>query len=99
MSFEWDEAKNRRNIEKHGISFEEAQAVFEDSHALTWVDDRFEYGEVREITLGEIPLETVQTNIVVVVVHTDRNGTTRIISARKATRKERTYYEERKILG
>ncbi len=99
MTFEWDEAKNRRNIEKHGISFEEAQEIFKDPCVLTSLDDRFEYGEVRKITVGEIPLTTLKTTIVVVVVHTDRDGITRIISARKASRKERKNYEERKVLS
>lgn len=86
--FEWDEEKNRTNIEKHGISFEQACRIFE-GVTLTAIDDRFEYGEVREISLG-----MVDGIVVLSVVHTDRNGNTRIISARQANRKERKQYEE-----
>lgn len=98
MPFQWDEAKNRRNIEKHGISLEEAQEVFNDECALTWLDERFEYGEARKVTLGLISL-SIGTSVVVVVIHTDRNGTIRIISARRANRDERKRYERRKIPG
>ncbi len=66
MEFEWDEEKNRLNIDKHGISFEEAVLVFDDVH-LSHVDTREDYGEVREITIGMIA-----GTIVAVVVHTDR---------------------------
>lgn len=86
MKFEWDENKNRSNLEKHGISFEEASLIFEGT-VLTRIDDRREYGEAREISIGEIAEE-----VVIVVVHTKRNKKTRIISARKANRKERGRY-------
>lgn len=90
MRFKWDENKNKSNFEKHGIYFEEAIEIFK-SDCLTWVDDRHDYGEVREITIGEI-----HKNIVLVLVHTDRFGNIRIISARKANKKERSkYYEYR----
>ena len=95
MRYEWDESKSKRNIEKHGVSFYEATTVFYDSDALTFVDDRFSYSEVRFITIGEAWL-TDEAALVVVVVHTDRAGTTRIISARKASRKERARYEQQK---
>ena len=88
MKFEWDEEKNQRNIEKHGIQFEDAQKIF-DGPVLTQRDDRFDYGEVRETSLG-----LFNGMVVLMVVHTDREGTTRLISARKATRKERRFYEE-----
>lgn len=90
MKFEWDENKNISNYEKHGIYFEEATEVFK-SDCLTMVDDRLDYGEIRETTIGEIG-----KNIVIVVVHTDRVGIIRIISARKANERERRkYYEYR----
>lgn len=98
MEFEWDENKNRANITKHGIDFEQAKAVFDDPDLLTYVDDRFEYGEAREISVGLMPLVTQGQSLVVVVVHIDRDGITRIISARKATKRERRLYEEGKIL-
>jgi uncharacterized DUF497 family protein len=87
VQFEWDEEKNQTNIEKHGISFEQAKSIF-DGFVITGTDDRFEYGEVREITTGRIKSTTI-----VVVVHTDRSGRCRIISAREANKKERIYYE------
>ncbi|MFB2838360.1 hypothetical protein NIES2119_06520 [[Phormidium ambiguum] IAM M-71] len=88
MLFEWDEDKNAQNLRKHGISFEEAQEIF-DGIVFTAIDERFDYGEIREISIGAI-----QGVVIVTVVHTERNGAIRIISARKATRQERkTYYE------
>ena len=84
--FEWDEAKNEENLRKHGISFSEAVEIF-NGPILTNIDDRFDYPETREISLGFLG-ETIVVN----VVHTDRNGKTRIISARKATRSERILF-------
>ena len=49
MRFEWDENKNRSNISKHGIDFEQAKKIFEDPNLLTYEDARFSYGEIREI--------------------------------------------------
>ncbi|MGI9287533.1 MAG: BrnT family toxin [Pseudomonadales bacterium] len=90
MDFEWDDDKNRRNLAKHGIRFEEAALIF-DGVTITRVDDRFDYGERRDISIGEI-----DSQIVIVVVHTDRDGVVRIISARFANRQERkVYYESR----
>ena len=54
MGFEWDGNKNQSNITKHGISFEEAIAVFDDPDILTFEDARFEYGEARLISINEI---------------------------------------------
>ena len=53
MTFEWDPIKNKANLEKHGIAFEEAMLIFE-GPVLTRVDNRIAYGEVREISVGEI---------------------------------------------
>ena len=58
MTFEWDETKNRSNIAKHGISFEEARSVFNDRGILTFTDSRFEYGKTRLISIGQILLAT-----------------------------------------
>lgn len=88
MGLEWDAKKNRDNIAKHGIRFEDAARIFE-GPVVTRLDDRDDYGEVREISIGMIDGAAVVT-----VAHTDRNGTTRIISARAATRLERRRYEE-----
>ncbi len=88
MQFEWDENKNQLNQSKHGISFEEAKEIFF-STIFTSVSEKIDYGEIREISIGKI-----QSVLIVAVVHTDRNGRVRIISARKATPKERRKYNE-----
>ncbi|GGB49258.1 membrane protein [Roseibium aquae] len=90
MQFEWDENKNKANIEKHGISFDDAKHVFDGMH-ITKTDTRFDYGERREITIGMI-----RSMIITTVVHTDRNGTCRLISARAANRAERKVYHDAK---
>ena len=88
LQFEWDQEKDRANRAKHGISFEEAKAIFA-SPVLTAPDDRQDYGEERFISYG--PRSTL---IVVAVVHTRRRRRIRLISARKANRKERQAYYE-----
>nr|WP_150107072.1 BrnT family toxin [Halothece sp. PCC 7418] len=86
MMFEWDENKNQQNLKKHKISFEEAVEIF-DGIVFTAIDERYNYGETREISIGAI-----QGVVIITVVHTERNGNIRIISARKATPKERRQY-------
>ena len=89
--YEWDDAKDRANRAQHGISFEEAKAIF-DGPVLTAPDDSQDYGEERFISYGQLG-----TLVVVVVVHTSRSERIRLISARKANRKERlSYYEHLK---
>lgn len=88
MDFEWDDAKNAANLEKHGITFETAITIF-NGPVLTRLDERENYGEVREISMG-----LMGTAYIVVVIHTDRNGITRIISARRANKSERNAYHE-----
>lgn len=88
MDFEWDEQKNQINIEKHHVSFTTAKRIFE-GPVLTWTDNRKEYGEVREISLGK-----VDNQVLLTVAHTDRNKCVRIISARVASQKERKLYED-----
>ena len=88
MVFEWDDAKYRLNIEKHGIRFEDAQRIF-DGFTVDVIDDREDYGEERVISIGML-----DGIVVLAVVHTDRGGTCRIISARQANRKERERYEQ-----
>jgi uncharacterized protein len=92
MRIEWDEAKNRWNLRKHGVSFETAQLVFDDPHHLS-VQDREVGGEERWRTLG-----FVGGAVLLLVAHTwrdeDGNETVRIISARKATARERKRYEQ-----
>lgn len=87
MKFEWDEEKNKMNIQKHRISFSDALEIFFDTKRIVFYDDREDYFEEREITIGR-----VKNKIIITVVHTDRNGITRIISARKANKRERSLY-------
>jgi uncharacterized DUF497 family protein len=88
MEFEWDPAKNEANLKKHGISFDEARHIF-DGPTLTRLDDRQEYGENRDISLGALSPDAV-----LVVVHTERGGKIRLISARKANRRETKVYHD-----
>ncbi len=88
MEFGWDDDKDRTNIAKHGIGFARAAQIFF-GPTLDWIDDRQDYGEERTISLGMI-----EGVLVLVVVHTDRGGVTRIISARAAKRAERRLYED-----
>jgi hypothetical protein len=87
MKFDWDEAKRRFNIRKHGIDFLDVAKVF-DGDILTIEDDRYEYGENRFITLG------ILRDHVIVIAHTETETLIRIISARKATRNEEKLYFE-----
>ncbi len=86
--FEWDEKKSAANLLKHGLSFEEARLIFE-GPILSWIDGREDYGEVRQLSIG-----LIRNTVAVAVVHTDRTGATRIISARLANRNERRRYHE-----
>jgi uncharacterized DUF497 family protein len=88
MRFEWDEDKNQINIRKHGISFEQAKTIF-DGFTVRSMDRRYDYGEVREISLG-----LLGKVVVIAVVHTDRIGVCRLISARAANKVERKLYDE-----
>jgi uncharacterized protein len=89
IRFEWDPTKEASNQEKHGVSFEEASTVFSDPLSITIDDPDHSGAEVRFLTMGV----TVQ-NRLIVVIHTDRAETIRLISARAATPKERRYYEQ-----
>jgi len=88
INLEWDEDKRRHNLDKHGLSFDDAWIVFA-GKTVTFDDDRQEYGENRFITLGNL------VGRIVVVVHTQRQEFTRIISMRKANARERKIYQER----
>lgn len=88
MKFEWDEAKNQINIQKHGLDFADAPEIFS-GPILTVLDTRFDYGEDRWIGIG-----TIQNRIVVVVYTEPDEDTLRIISLRKALKHERTRYEQ-----
>ena len=92
MRFAWDTPKAKQNLRDHGISFEVAREVFSDPLYLSVLDERFDYFEERWITIG-----SVESGMIVVVAHlyfTDEaEEVIRIISARRATAKERRQYE------
>jgi uncharacterized DUF497 family protein len=93
MKFEWNEEKNKLNQDKHGISFEEAKEIFEDPFQISKLDYRFSYFEERWITIGS----TSKHKVLVVAnlfFTDDGEEIIRIISARKANKKERDYYEK-----
>ena len=93
MRFEWNEEKSIHNLQKHGISFEEAKEVFEDPFHISKLDHRFDYFEERWITLGSTKKDKI---LVVANIFFDENGeeVIRIISARRANQKERRFYEQ-----
>ena len=88
--FDWDSRKAKSNQSKHGVSFEEASTVFGDPMSLTIADPAHSRpAEERFVTIGSSYLGRL-----LVVVHRDEDKSTRIISARKAARRERKDYEE-----
>ena len=89
MKFEWDQQKAGGNLKKHGVSFQEAASVLGDPLSITYHDPDHSITEFRFITVG-----ISRSGQVLMVAHTDRGDTIRIISARKTTRQERKYYEE-----
>ena len=95
MRFEWDERKNIRNRAKHRVSFEATQLVFDDPRQISMLE-RIEGHEERWQTIG-----MASGLVLLLVVHTFRgqadDEVTRIISARKATPRERAIYEEQAI--
>ena len=88
LTFEWDPKKAESNIEKHGVSFEEASTVFRDPLSLTIDDPLHSTVEKRMVQIG-----ISHKNRLLVVVHTERGDNIRIVSARNATKKERNNYE------
>lgn len=89
MRFEWDDEKERKNIAKHGIDFPTAALVFGDEQRLEFYDELHSDAEDRFITIGNIG----GTIAVLTVVYTERGEAIRLISARRATkREERRYY-------
>jgi uncharacterized protein len=89
--FEWDPAKALTNRRKHGVSFEDAMYVFDDSHALFERDHIDDGGEERWHALG---LAGGVAVLLVAHVMREKGEVIRLISARRATRKERYYYEQ-----
>ena len=89
MNITWDPAKNRENQRKHGISFDDAKAIFQDPDRIEVHDDR-DYGEERWVAIGTMG------KIVALVVYTERNSGIRLISARKADPDDTADYDARK---
>ena len=92
IEFEWNAAKARRNESKHGVSFEEAKSVFFDDYARQFFDESHSSEEERFLMLG-----VSNASRVLIVCHCERDSKSdtiiRIISARRATTKERAFYE------
>jgi uncharacterized DUF497 family protein len=96
MEFEWDAGKARRNFDKHGIDFEKAITAFDDPYALIAPDYTHSTSEeIREWLIGE----SDQGVLVVVFTRRYRGQIYRIISARRASRRERSRYEEFKRIS
>lgn len=89
MEFEWNTNKAAANLQKHGISFTEAATVLGDLLSVTFPDPNHSINESRFITIG-----LSNTGKIIILSHTDRGSRIRIISARKAARKEQRFYEE-----
>ena len=89
MEFEWDDAKAEANLRKHGVAFAEAATAFGDPLAITFYDPAHSDDEDRFLTIG-----LSEGGRVVILSHTDREESVRIISAREATRGERKGYED-----
>lgn len=86
MRYSWDENKNRSNLRRHGIAFEDAVRIFE-GPTVEKVDDRFDYGEIRVYAIGLV------NGLEITVIYTDRDDDERhIISAWRAEPHERRYY-------
>jgi len=90
VNFGWDPGKARQNRRKHRVSFPEAATVFGDPLAVTYRDPDHSTSEQRFITV-----RMSSAGRVLIVAHVDRNENVRIISARKATQRERKHYEEK----
>lgn len=89
LTFEWDEVKEKENVLKHKIPFDEGKTIFNDPFLLT-CPDIDNYGvEERFINIG-----VSAKGRILVLIHTERHGNIRIISCRKATVRERRHYEE-----
>ena len=89
MKIEWDPIKAKRNLKKHGVSFEEAATALSDPMAITGSDPDHSVYEERYITFG-----VSERGRLIVVSHTEEGATIRIISARKTSKGERELYEE-----
>jgi uncharacterized protein len=89
VEFEWDPEKAAANIKRRRISFSEAGSVLEDPLSTTFPDEAHSEEEMRFLTIG-----ASRRGRILVMAHTERNDTVRIMSARRATRREREFYEQ-----
>lgn len=90
MRYSYDPKKKAANLKKHGLDFDDAKRVIESGDTVTFEDRRFDYGEVRYLTLGLLLGE------VVIIATADTDKTIRVISMRKAAKNEqKIYYENR----
>jgi hypothetical protein len=89
LTFEWDEVKAKANFKKHKVSFKEGKTIFNDPFLFTFPDDLHSSNEERFINIG-----LSANGLILVLTHTHRQDKIRIISCRKATARERKYYEE-----
>lgn len=92
ITFEWDPAKASTNKKKHGITFEEAKTVFYDENAVIIHDPEHSNNEERFVILG---LSTISRILVVIHCYRKKDKIIRIISARKAIKKELVHYQGR----
>ena len=86
--YEWDDAKERGNLRKHGFAFSDTRQLFQSSEVIEDIDDRFDYVEERLIAFGRV------RGMVLCCVHTWRGARRRIISLRKANAEEVQKYQE-----
>ncbi len=91
LKFEWDETKNKLNRNKHGIWFEEAQSVFDDVIGRVFHDPEHSNEEDRFVVIG---MSSTARLLIVAHCYRDSDSIIRIISARKATKKEAKFYEK-----
>lgn len=89
MQFEWDEGKADRNLRKHGVSFDEAKTVFEDSLYIDFYDPDHSENEERYLIVAESNRRRL-----LIVSYSEGENSIRIISAREVTKTEREAYEE-----
>jgi uncharacterized DUF497 family protein len=87
LEFEWDDAKAKTNLRRHGVSFDLAKSVFKDPFAIERIDDRAEHDEERFVIIG-----MAEGKALLFVAYTEREELIRIISARRATQYEQDDY-------
>lgn len=89
MKFAWDPQKAATNVEKHGVTFQEASTVFRDPLSATAHDRDHSFNELRFVTIG-----LSRQGRLLTISHSERGNRIRLISARLATNQERSIYEE-----